>query len=128
MKVYNISIEKLILFYDFNISLFQILQQTYLGNDVMILDKHQKEHFTWCWKKTIQNFSKENIVFKNYDTLFQYYWEFYYEAFYQKHLSNESIKIKDYFKILFDFNHVKTPSEIDVLTELYKLMNETLKK
>lgn len=127
-KAYNISIEKLTLFYDFQISLFQIVEETYLGNDIMVLQKHQREHFTWCWNKVITNFSKEKIFFKNHDLLFEYFWNFYYEAYYLNQLNNVKIRILEYFKILFDFNHIKTRSEIDVLTELYKLMNETLKK
>jgi hypothetical protein len=127
-KAYNISIEKLTLFYDFQISLFQIVEETYLGSDIMILQKHQREHFTWCWNKIITDFSKEKIYFKNDDILFEYFWNFYYEAYYLNQINSVKIRILEYFKILFDFNHVKTRSEMDDLTELYKLMNETLKK
>jgi len=127
-KAHNINHEKLILFNDFLISLFNLVDRTYLGEDVMILEKHQKEHFTWCWNRIIVNFSKENIHFGPNGKYYDYLWSFFYEAFYLSKLNNSEIKILDYFKILFDFNHIKTRSEIDVLTDIYKLMNENLKK
>ena len=43
-------------------------------------------------------------------------------------MENETIKIRDYFKKLFDFNYKKTRSELDMLTELYKLLDQNLKK
>lgn len=127
-KAYNISHEKLILFHDFLMSLYDLIEDTYLGSDVMIEEKHQKEHFTWCWNKTIENFKKEKISFSVEGYYYDYFWNFFYEAFYLSKIDEVKIKIPDYFKILFDFNHVKTRSEIDVLTEIYKIINEALKK
>ena len=63
-RAYNISREKTELFYDFLMSLYNLLQETYLGPEVFELEEDQKNHFTWCWDKTIENFNKEKIFFK----------------------------------------------------------------
>ena len=60
-RAYNISREKTELFYDFLMSLYNLLQETYLGPEVFELEEDQKNHFTWCWDKTIENFNKESV-------------------------------------------------------------------
>ena len=60
-KAYNISREKTELFYDFLTSLYTLVDETYLGSDVVYLEETQKSHFTWCWDKIVDNFSKEKI-------------------------------------------------------------------
>jgi hypothetical protein len=60
-RAYNISREKTELFYDFLISLHNLIDETYLGTDVMMSTEDQINHFTWCWDKTIESFNKEKI-------------------------------------------------------------------
>lgn len=127
-KAYNISHEKVELFRDFLLSLYELVDTTYMGPDVTSNDIDQKNHFNWCWKKIIENFDNERIYFKDKGEHYNYFWDFFYEAFYYKNINGISIKIKDYIDILFDFNHKKSRSEIDVLTEWYKLLNQNLKK
>jgi len=127
-KAYNINNEKLNLFHDFIITLYQIINETYLGADVLTKDEDQKNHFIWCWKKLLNSFEKENIHFKDNGIHFEYFWNFFRESYYYRQIENELLNIPNYFNILFDFNHVKTSSELDVIVELYKLLNENLKK
>lgn len=127
-KAHNISHEKIQLFHDFLFTLYQFIDETYMGPDVMENETDQKNHFNWCWSKTIDLFSKEKIFFKEKGIHYEYFWNFFHEAFYYNSINNIPIKINDYIKIIFDFNHKKTRAEIDVLTELYKLLNESLKK
>ena len=78
----NVSREKISLFYDFIISLDELIDSTVLGSDVIDDEPKIKGHFTWCWKKTIENFAKERIFFKEYGNHFEYLWNFYNEAYY----------------------------------------------
>ena len=57
-RAYNISREKIELFHDFLISLHEIIEETYLGPDVLEDPNDQINHFGWCWDKTINNFNK----------------------------------------------------------------------
>jgi hypothetical protein len=127
-RAYNISREKTELFYDFLISLHNLIDETYLGTDVMMSTEDQINHFTWCWDKTIESFNKEKISFKERGNAYKYLWNFYSEAYYYTKNSESIIRIPEYFYILFDFVHKKTRSELDMLTELYKLLEQNLKK
>jgi hypothetical protein len=127
-RAYNISREKTELFYDFLISLHDLIDETYLGADVVMTTEDQINHFTWCWDKTIESFNKEKISFKERGNAYKYLWNFYSEAYYYTKNSESIIRIPEYFYILFDFVHKKTRSELDMLTELYKLLEQNLKK
>ncbi len=127
-RAYNISREKTELFYDFIVSLYEIIDETYLGPDVLELEEDQRSHFTWCWNRTIENFNKEKIHFKETGNHFDYFWNFYLEAFYFNHLDNQPVRISDYFFKLFNFGYRKSRSELDMLTEIYKLLDQNLKK
>jgi hypothetical protein len=65
----NIIPEKLELYYDFTISLYNLVMDTYLGENVdnetkiTLSDEDNQKHFDWCWKKTVDNFSKEGLEF-----------------------------------------------------------------
>lgn len=127
-RAYNISKEKTELFYDFLRSLYELMEETYLGEDVIFTEEDQKNHFTWCWDKIVDNFNHERIYFKERGSAYIYFWNFFLEAFYFTKLDGNTCRIKDYFHILFDFDHRKTRSELDMLTEIYKLFDQNLKK
>ena len=127
-KAYNITHEKTELFFDFIISLYELLENTYLGPDVMIYEEDQMGHFLWCWDKTIESSSKEKIYFKERGNLQSYFWNFFREAYYFVKIEDKQDLIKDYFTKLFNFKHKKTRSELDLLTEVYKLFEQNLKK
>jgi len=127
-RAYNISREKIILFHDFLISLNDLMDKTYLGVDFMDLEEDQKGHFNWCWDKTIEAFSKERIHFKNRGVCYDYMWLFFLDAFYITKLNGSEVKIKGYFEVLFDFKYIKTRSELDIFTEVYRMFEQNLKK
>lgn len=127
-KAYNISREKTELFHDFLVSLYDLVDETFLGADVLESEENQKNHFTWCWDKTIDNFNKEKIFFKERGENYEYFWSFFLEAYYFNQMDGQTIRIRDYFYKLFDFKHRKTRSELDMLTEIYKLFDINLKK
>jgi hypothetical protein len=127
-KAYNISREKTELFYDFVVSLYELIDDTYLGSDVIISEEDQRNHFNWCWDKTIENFNKEKIHIKERDNAYSYFWNFFLEAYYYMQYDNTTVRINEYFNILFSFKHRKSRSELDMLTEIYKLLEQNLKK
>ena len=67
----NIIPEKGELFYDFCLSLFVLMNQTYLGDEndsnvtkIKMDDIDKEKHFEWCWKQVVESFRKENINLK----------------------------------------------------------------
>jgi hypothetical protein len=127
-RTYNISHEKIQLFYDFLVSLFNLIEETYLGSDILKYELDMKNHFTWCWEQTIASFDKEKIFFKEKGSCYEYFWNFFLEAYYIPQYLEETIRIKEYFYKLFDFNYKKSRSELDMLTEIYKKFEQNLKK
>jgi hypothetical protein len=127
-RAYNVSSEKTELFYDFLISLFNLVEETYLGPDVLSYENDQRGHFTWCWDKVVDSFSKEKIFFKPRGVHYEYFWNFFLEAYYFVHMDGDKIKIYDYFFKLFDLKYQKTRSELDMVIEIYKMLEQNLKK
>ena len=81
-KACNINAEKSELFFDFTNSLCDLIFTTFLGKDVITTDDDKQGHFNWCWDKILDNFKKENILFKHRGKHYDYFWNFYYESFY----------------------------------------------
>ena len=127
-RTYNISREQIELFYDFLVSVFDLVESTYLGSDVLKYEQDMKNHFTWCWEQTIASFDKEKIYFKEKGGCYEYFWNFFLEAYYFPQYLNEIVRIKEYFYKLFDFTYRKSRSELDMFTEIYKKFEQNLKK
>ncbi len=127
-KAYNISREKMQLFHDFLFSLYDLIEKTYLGSDVVITEDQIKGHFNWCWDKIIKDFSKERIYFKERGNYHEYFWNFFLEAFYFNKIENKEIRIEEYLNKLFNFDHIKTRSELDMVKDVYRIMDQNLKK
>lgn len=127
-RAYNISREKIELFYDVLSSLNKLVEETYLGTDVLDRESDQMNHFMWCWDKTIENLSKEKIYLKERGEHHDYFWNFFHEAFYLVKMEEGTPRVDDFIYKLFDFRHRKTRTELDVVTEIYKLLDKNLKK
>lgn len=125
-RAYNITTERIELFYDIVNSLYVLIDNTYLGPDAIITEDDQKNHFTWCWDRTLENLSKEKININKRGIHYEYFWDFFLESFYYLKMDGEEIRISQYLYRLFNYNHKKTRSELAVLTEIYKLLEKNL--
>ena len=124
----NIKYEKCELYGDFTQSLLRLIFNTYLGDDVTNLEQ-QNKHFKWCWDKNIDNFKKEGIDFES-PKLYNYFLESTLVVFYSAiDKKNQDYTDKELLKIwygIFDYNKIKTSSDIDTLVEIYLLFEHTL--
>jgi hypothetical protein len=127
-KAHNIIREKAELYYDFLFSLLNIIDETYLGPDVIKSNEDMMNHFTWCFNKVIFNFEQERIYFINKSIYFDYLWTFFYKGYYMCSIENKNEVLHGYFNVLFNFNKVKTPIELESFTDLYKIFDQNLKK
>ena len=126
VKVNNINTEKIELFFDFINSLFYLIEETYLGDYVIITDEQKEGHFSWCWDKIIDNFKEENIHFKNKGEHYTYFFNFFYEGFYKNEVDEKVSKLKNFLDGLFKLHKVKTESELDMLIEMYRILENNL--
>lgn len=130
----NITPELTELFRDFCFSFLQLLKDTYLGDDFgdhketrvgMTIDQ-KKDHFKWCWNKTIENFQKENIDFKFNSGDSDFFESFFFEVFYDQPDQEIKDNINKFFKELFDIRSKKTKSDIEIFTDIYKVLERSL--
>jgi hypothetical protein len=135
-NINNMIFEKRQLFSDFTFCLFDLISSTYLGDDNdspsetrLIMNQDEKlSHFDWCWKKTIENFTKENIKFYSKGEHYDHFKSFFDEVYYNQKEQKVKDQIGVFFEDLFDLKKPFTKSDIDMLTDLYKSLDKNLKK
>lgn len=126
----NIRYEKCLLFSDFVQSLLTLIFDTYMGDD-FTSDEDKINHFKWCWGKNIDNFKEEGIDFSESKEGYDYFLEFMMEVFYMlndKDNRNVPITIRTLWISVFSYNKLKTRSDMDNFIEIYKILDESLKK
>ena len=124
----NIKYEKCELFNDYVQSLIILIFDTYMGDEFTDADD-QRNHFKWCWNKNSDNFKKEGLKIGDART-YNYFMEFMFEVYYpvQKKTENTTLtfNILKLWSYIFDYNNIKTKSDIDTLIEIYKLFESSL--
>ena len=131
-NVNNMIDEKIDLFYDFSLSLYHLIKDTYLGNDeknitkISLTQKEKSDHFDWCWAKNISNFIKEELIFNNRGEHYDYYSGFFRDAFYQQDDEKVRNSIEGFFIGLFTNFKNYTKSDLDMITEIYKMLDKNL--
>jgi len=130
----NIIPELTELFKDFCFSFYYLMRDTYLGDadnenkitkiGMTVIDKHN--HFKWCWDKTIDNFKKENISFKFSDIDYGYFEEFFFEVFYNIDDKILRDSLDGFIKQLFNRKRPTTKSDLEMFTDVYKILERSL--
>lgn len=126
----NVKFDRVKLYFDFIISFFELLFDTYMGDDITD-EEQQKNHFNWCWEQNIINFKKEDIFFEDNRDLRIYFYDFTREIFYNldgkennPHVKNNIITLWSH---LFNYGGRKTRADLDSFVELYSIFDKSLK-
>jgi hypothetical protein len=132
-KSHNIVLEKMELFYDFSYSLYLLIKTTYLGslnqkNDLVVnmTDEDDINHFDWCWKKTINNFEKENVKFNQEGEHYLYFFKLFDEIFYKQEKEEIRNSIDVFFTDLFNRDKPFTQVDLDLIYNIYKTLDNNL--
>ena len=128
-NIHNMTYEKIELYGDVFKSLNQIILDTYLGDTIFVTkiiltDEDNLSHFEWCWKKTIDNFKKEDIHIKYEGEHKDYFKSFYMDTFYNQNEERIKESIPKFLMDIFDVGISYSKSDLDLLTELYKLIEK----
>ena len=131
-NVHNMNYEKIELIGDFFKSLNTVITDTYFGEESqetkIALNQDDKDsHFEWCWKRVLDDFSKENITVNPNGEHKNYFKEFFMESFYNQPDKNVKTNIPNFINDVFEIQKVFTKSDLDILTELYKLLDKNIK-
>lgn len=123
----NIKVEQTDLFIDFTITLLSILYESYLGDDIITNDTDRNGHFNWVWSKTLNQYKKEKIRFKEEGYHKDYFRYFLHENFYvAKDKDKIIIGMKEFFRFVLDITKEKTMSDIDNFKIIYELLRDNL--
>lgn len=135
VSVNNIIPEKLNLYSDFINTLYIVVVETYLGESdenketkIDLSEEDKKNHFKWCWIKTIEIFSKEKINFNSIGEHYDYFYTFFEDVFYKQTDKKFRESLDLFLHDLFDFNKPHTKSDLDIISTIYKLLETNTKK
>jgi hypothetical protein len=130
-NIHNMSYEKIELYGDIFRTLYLIVNDTYLGNDdietrITLSNKDNELHFDWCWDLTVKNFGKENILIKEEGQHKNYFKSFFLETYYDLSQKNIKIAIPNFLDDIFNLDGPFTKSDLDLLTEVYNLLEKNI--
>lgn len=129
----NIVPELSELFSDFCFTLLNLIESTYLGDDVYgvetkigLSNKDNEAHFKWCWEQVIKNFKAENIFFENNEEMYEYFKNFFSETYYNSEQKTLKKTLAEFFTTIFNQNTKHSKSDIEMFTQLYKILEKNL--
>lgn len=130
-NVHNMNYEKIELCGDLFKSLNKIILDTYMGEDtsetkILLTQEDKKLHFEWCWKRLVENFNKENIKLKLEGEHKDYFEDFFMDTFYNQPEKHVKEAIPNFITDVFEIEKPFTKSDLDILTELYKLIEKNI--
>jgi hypothetical protein len=104
---------------------------TYLGDDfsetkVVLTKEDTINHFEWCWDRVIKDFEKENIIIDTEGDHKDYMSSFFLDSFYSQKEKNIRDAIPEFIDELFNLDKPFAKSDLDILTEIYKLLNKNV--
>ena len=130
-NIHNMNYERIELYGDIFKSLNYIIIDTYMGeetNETKISLSHEDKelHFEWCWNKMVEDFKRENIIIKHGGEHKEYFRSFFFDTFYNQSEKNIKESISNFLVEVFDVEKPFSKSDLDILTELYKLMEKNI--
>ena len=130
-QVHNMVSEKIDLYGDIFLSLSKVIKDTYLGDSnqetkIIMTDEDLQNHFDWCWKTTLKNFELENISIGTKGEHKEYLRNFFYDTFYHQDKVHMRDAIPEFLEDLFDQDKPFAKSDLDILTEIYKLLDKNV--
>ncbi len=130
-NIHNMTYEKIELYGDISKSLTTIVMDTYLGDNVSetkitLSEEDKKSHFDWCWKTMIESFRKENFIIKSDGEHKDYFKSFFMDTFYNQSKDSVKYSINKFLNEIFDTEITYSKLDLDLLTELYKLMEKNV--
>lgn len=129
-NMHDMHYERIELYGDIFKTLNSVIYDTYFESKypetTINLTLAQKvEHFNWCWEKTVELFSKENIMINLEGGHKDYFESFYVDTFYLADGMPE-IPISDFVFSIFNPNEPFSKSDLELLTTMYKLLDKNI--
>ena len=133
LNIHNMNYEKIELYGDIFKSLNHVIIDTYMGSTdenietkISLTQEDKDSHFMWCWNKVVEDFRKENIKIKEFGEHKDYFKSFFMDTFYNHPDKKIKEAIPKFLGEVFDLNKPFSKSDLDILTELYKLLEKSI--
>jgi hypothetical protein len=131
-NIHNMHYEKIELYGDIFKTLYQIIVDTYLGYEttetkIALSTEDKIKHFEWCWNKLLFNFKEENISLNEIGEHKDYLKSFFLETFYSSYDKKIHENIPKFISSVFDTTKEFSKSDLDILTEIYKLLEKNIR-
>jgi len=134
-NVHNMIYEKIELYGDIFKSLNYIITDTYMGDSngdspetkIVMSPDDKQSHFNWCWGKMVENFHKENITITIDGEHKDYLKSFYMDTFYHQTQKNVKDSVPVFLNEIFNISKPFSKSDLDMITEIYKMMEKNVK-
>ena len=130
-NIHNMNYERIELYGDIFKSLNYVILDTYMGEEtnetkISLSQEDKESHFEWCWNKMFEDFRRENIIIKHGGEHKEYFKSFFFDTFYNQSERNVKDSIPNFLVEVFDVEKPFSKSDLDILTELYKLMEKNI--
>ena len=130
-NIHNMNYERIELYGDIFKSLNYVIIDTYMGEEtnetkISLSQEDKESHFEWCWNKMVEDFRRENIIIKHGGEHKEYFKSFFFDTFYNQSERNVKDSIPNFLVEVFDVEKPFSKSDLDILTELYKLMEKNI--
>lgn len=130
-NIHNMNFEKIELYGDIFKSLNYVIVDTYMGDSgepnetkITLSQEDKEQHFEWCWLKVVDNFKKENVNIKEQGEHKDYFKSFFMDTFYNHQDRAVRESIPSFIFEVFDVDKPFSKSDLDILTELYKMLEK----
>ena len=127
-KSYNVVRERVELYKDFTLNLLYYVHTTYFGKDYIKSEYDMRGHFTWCYRKVLEDFEKEGIYFHENEELYDYFYGYYEDQFYKTEKIEPIPHYEKFWENIFEIKKTKKRNIFEVLLELYEIFDQTITK
>jgi len=125
-KSHNVIKERVELYKDFTINLLHYIYDSYLGSEFIKSEQDQRGHFTWAYGKVLEEFEDEGIDFYNNDDLFEYFYVYFKDQFYDMKKIEDFTYYHKFWLDIFDLSKNKQRKKFEVLLQIYEIFDESL--
>ena len=128
-NIHNMNYEKIDLCGDIFKTLSHLIIDTYFDEEnvetkITLNNEDKEKHFEWCWKQLLEIFKKEKVILKESGPHKDYLKNFFNDTFYNQKEKNIVNAIPKFLDEVFDMDTSFSKSDLDILTELYRLIEK----
>lgn len=125
-KKYSLIRDRVEYYRDFTINLLHHIYNYYLDKETLYLDVDIRNHFTFCYNKTCDEFLEEGIDFTENERLIDYFYTYYYHHFYKTEKDVPKEHFLKFWKNVWDVDKQRNKSVLKMMVEIYAIYDDSI--